>query len=85
MASGVKTYNSAINHDNQGRALPYVTQRAKAHGKATGVLSTVPFSHATPATFAAQAANRNDYAGHQRADARQPRGRPDHGRRPPAV
>jgi alkaline phosphatase len=62
MASGVKTYNSAINHDNQGRALPYVTQRAKAQGKATGVLSTVPFSHATPATFAAQAANRNDYA-----------------------
>ena len=62
MASGVKTYNSAINHDNQGRPLPYVTQRAKAQGKATGVLSTVPFSHATPATFAAQQATRNDYA-----------------------
>ncbi len=62
MASGVKTYNSAINHDNQGRPLPYVTQRAKARGKATGVLTSVPFSHATPATFAAQAANRNDYA-----------------------
>lgn len=62
MASGVKTYNSAINHDNQGRPLPYVTQRAKAQGKATGVLTTVPFSHATPATFAAQQASRNDYA-----------------------
>jgi alkaline phosphatase len=62
MASGVKTYNSAINHDNLGRPLPYVTQRAKAQGKATGVLTSVPFSHATPATFAAQQASRNDYA-----------------------
>ncbi len=62
MSSGVKTYNSAINHDNLGRPLPYVTQRAKAQGKATGVLTSVPFSHATPATFAAQQASRNDYA-----------------------
>jgi alkaline phosphatase len=61
MASGVKTYNNAINHDNLGRPLSYVTQRAKARGKATGVLSSVPFCHATPACFAAQQASRNDY------------------------
>ena len=61
LASGTKTYNGAINHDNLGRALTYATQRAKARGQATGVLTSVPFSHATPAAFGAQSASRNSY------------------------
>lgn len=61
LASGTKTYNNAINHDNLGQALTYATQRAKAQGKATGVLTSVPFSHATPAAFGAQSASRNSY------------------------
>ena len=62
LASGSKTYNNAINHDNFGRALRYATLQAKAQGKSTGVLSSVPFSHATPAAFGAQDASRNHYA-----------------------
>jgi alkaline phosphatase len=33
----------------------------QAQGKATGVLTSVPFSHATPAAFGAQSASRNSY------------------------
>ena len=62
LASGHKTYNNAVNHDNFGRALAYATLQAKALGKATGVLSSVPFSHATPAAFGARNASRHRYA-----------------------
>jgi alkaline phosphatase len=61
LAAGVQTYNSAINFDNFGRPLGYITQHAKALGKATGVVSSVPLSHATPAAFGAQNINRNHY------------------------
>jgi len=61
LATGQKTYNNAINWSNQGRPLRYVTQDAKALGKATGVISSVPFTHATPAVFGAQNISRNNY------------------------
>jgi alkaline phosphatase len=61
LASGAKTYNNAINHDNFGRPLAYITQHAKAQGLATGVVSSVAFSHATPAAFGAQNASRHHY------------------------
>ncbi|KLJ00835.1 alkaline phosphatase [Luteimonas sp. FCS-9] len=61
LASGIKTYNNAINHDNFGRPVEPVTFVAKAAGKATGVVTSVPFTHATPAAFAAQNASRNRY------------------------
>ena len=61
LATGVRTYNSAINADNFGRPLPYATQHAKACGRATGVVSSVPFSHATPAAFGAQSRERDAY------------------------
>ena len=61
LATGEKTYNNAIDYDNYGQPLAYITQEAKALGKATGVISSVPFSHATPATFGAQNINRNNY------------------------
>lgn len=61
LSSGVKSYNNAINHDNAGKAVAFNTLLAKQRGKATGVVTTVPFSHATPAAFAAQAASRNAY------------------------
>ncbi len=61
LATGTKTYNNAINYSNLGQTLTYATQRAKAQGKATGVLTSVPFSHATPAAFGAQSASRNSY------------------------
>lgn len=61
LASGIKTYNNAINYDNNGKPVDFVTLVAKAQGKATGVVTSVPFSHATPAAFGAQNASRNDY------------------------
>lgn len=62
LSTGAKTYNNSINHDNFGRPLRYATQHFKALGKATGVVSSVPFSHATPAAFGAQSGSRDDYA-----------------------
>lgn len=65
MATGQKTYNNAINWSNDpattGTALSYITQTAKGLGKATGVVTSVPLSHATPAAFGAQNISRNKY------------------------
>ncbi|MCC9595309.1 MULTISPECIES: alkaline phosphatase [unclassified Rubrivivax] len=61
LASGHKTYNNAINVDNFGNPVEYITQIARAQGKATGVITSVPFNHATPAAFGAQNASRNAY------------------------
>jgi alkaline phosphatase len=61
LASGNKSYNNAINWSDMNAALPYITQQAKALGKATGVVSSVEFNHATPAGFAAQNISRNNY------------------------
>ena len=63
MASGQKTYNNAINYDNFGKPMTFITQVAKQAGKATGVVTSVQFSHATPATFAAQNISRKDMTG----------------------
>ncbi|KAF1015210.1 MAG: Alkaline phosphatase 3 [Stenotrophomonas maltophilia] len=63
LSSGSKTYNNAINVDNHGQPLDYSTLHARRLGMATGVVTTVPFAHATPAAFAAQNVSRNDYHG----------------------
>ncbi len=60
LASGHKTYNNAINFDNHGQPMAYITQLAKAEGKATGVVTSVQLSHATPATFSAQNISRKN-------------------------
>lgn len=60
MASGFKTYNSAINFIDNGTTLepvPFITQQAKAAGKRAGIVTTKPFTDATPAVFGTQ----NDY------------------------
>jgi alkaline phosphatase len=51
MATGRKTYNNAINWDNEDEAMTgeSIAELAKAKGKAAGVVTTVPWSHATPA------------------------------------
>ncbi len=62
MATGVKTYNNSIgisvNHDT----LENLVQWAKSLGKSAGVVTTVPFSHATPAGFVAHNVTRTHYA-----------------------
>jgi alkaline phosphatase len=63
LATGVKTYNNAINYDNFGEKLTNIGDLAVDSGRALGVVSSVQWSHATPAAFAAHNPNRNDYEG----------------------
>lgn len=62
IATGQSTYNSAISMNNCGKELTLITEHAKAHGLATGVVSSVPFSHATPAVFGAKNISRHNGA-----------------------
>lgn len=61
MATGVKTYNGAVNVDPDRARLQTSFERAEKDGKATGVVSSVMFSHATPACFASHSPNRGWY------------------------
>jgi len=61
LATGVKTYDAAIGVDNDKRTLTSIVEIAKERGMKTGVISSVPFSHATPAGFAAHNVDRNNY------------------------
>ena len=49
ISDGQKTYNNAINVDGSGDAQRSTAELAHSLGKATGVVSTVQFSDATPA------------------------------------
>ena len=48
IATGGKTYNNAIDVDGNGANLFSIAELAKQQGKATGVVTTVQFSDATP-------------------------------------
>lgn len=61
MATGVKTNNGTIGIDPQGTKLENTAQRAVQQGKSAGVVTSVPFNHATPAGWGAHNANRNAY------------------------
>ncbi|MDQ1327716.1 MAG: Alkaline phosphatase, partial [Candidatus Poribacteria bacterium] len=63
MSTGVKTYDAAIGVDSDKKPLKHFMQLAEELGKATGVITSVEFSHATPAGFVAHNPSRNDYAG----------------------
>lgn len=53
LATGEKTYNNAINWSvlNQPFSGRTIAEIAKARGRAVGVISSVPWSHATPAAL----------------------------------
>lgn len=59
--SGVKTFNGALGVDVYEQPVETVLETAQSEGKAVGVVSSVPVSHATPAAPAAHVNNRNDY------------------------
>jgi len=63
MATGKLTYNNAINWSDFDRPLgPTLVEIAKKKGKSTGVVTSVQWSHATPATLGgAKVAKRDDY------------------------
>jgi alkaline phosphatase len=62
MSTGVKIKDNVIGIDVDGKPLYHVAQRAEALKKSTGVVTTVQWSHATPAGFVAHNASRNNYA-----------------------
>src|SRR5690625_2668523 len=61
LASGIRTFNGAIGVDSCGRPVETVTELASERGMATGVVTSVPFSHATPASFSAHNPSRHNY------------------------
>jgi alkaline phosphatase len=61
LATGVKTYNGAISVDPTRRSLTTIAEVAVQQGKAAGVVTSVPFSHATPAAMAAHNIDRGNY------------------------
>lgn len=63
MATGRRTYNNAINWSDWDQPIePTLMQIAKSLGKSTGVVTSVQWSHATPATLGgAKVPKRDDY------------------------
>jgi len=61
MATGKKTYGAAIGMGVDHQPLENLCERAIKLGKAAGVVSSVPISHATPAGFAAHNVMRDNY------------------------
>jgi alkaline phosphatase len=62
MSAGEKTYRGAIGVDADGFPLEHAIERAEELGMATGVITSVEWSHATPAGFVAHNVSRNNYA-----------------------
>ena len=62
LSTGVKTYNGAIGVDMDENPLQHAIELAEQKGKSTGVVTSVEFTHATPAAFVAHNVSRNNYA-----------------------
>jgi alkaline phosphatase len=65
MASGQKTYRGTIGmvpgEDGTLRPVENLVERAEKLGKASGLVTSVPFAHATPAAFVAHNPNRKNF------------------------
>ncbi len=61
MSTGVKNYDGTIGVDVDYQPLVHLMAKAERAGKATGVVTSVEFSHATPAAFVAHNESRNNY------------------------
>lgn len=59
--SGIKTYNSAINVDVKGQQVEPIARSLQKEGFLVGVVTSVPFCHATPAAAYANNLDRDDY------------------------
>lgn len=62
LATGHRTYNNAINWSNMDEQLTHIGELAVASGRALGVVTSVQWTHATPAAFLAHNASRNENA-----------------------
>lgn len=61
LATGHKTTNGKLGVDSTDTPLKNIVEVAEEAGKATGVITTVPFSHATPAGFVVHNPSRKNY------------------------
>ena len=61
MSTGTKTWDSAVGLDQNKTPITHLYENFEALGKATGVISSVPFNHATPAGFSTHHDNRDEY------------------------
>ncbi len=61
MGTGYKTHNSQIGYNLKGQPCTNLAEIARSKGKMTGVVTSVPFNHATPAGFSAHAITRRGY------------------------
>jgi len=61
MATGKKVNNGIIN-EISGKPLKTILECLQEKGKATGLVTTVPITHATPAGFAAHSRSRSNYS-----------------------
>ncbi len=63
LGTGVKTTNGTLGFAPDGTRLVTVGEQAMEVGKKVGLVTSVPFNHATPAGFIAHNKSRNDYHG----------------------
>lgn len=61
LATGEKTYNSAIGVDRDTATIYSIASRAKKAGRKVGITTSVSIDHATPASFYAHQPNRKMY------------------------
>jgi len=61
LTTGVKTHNKRLSAGVDGQPIMTLTERLEATGRATGVVSSVYFAHATPAGFAVSHPSRKEY------------------------
>ena len=62
MASGTKTFNRVVGMDVEGNVLKNFLEVAEEFGKSTGIVTSVPVTHATPAGFAVHVDSRAKHA-----------------------
>lgn len=60
LATGFKTNNGYLSITPDGKPVKTLLEAAKEKGKATGVITTVTITHATPAAFAAHTTSRDE-------------------------
>ena len=61
MATGQKV-NDKVVSERDGEPIPTILEILQKKGKATGLVTTVPITHATPACFGAHTNNRKEYS-----------------------
>lgn len=61
IATGYKVNNGVVSQAPDGTPYETILERAKTMGKRTGLVTTVPITHATPAAFGAHEPSRNNY------------------------